>query len=485
MHSRPSWPLTLTVIAVAVIAVAVVIGVPSQIASPGPTATASPISVPTSSPTSTPVASHSESGVIVEPGGLARVTAPAAILDEPDGSQWALLEPDRPVLVVGTARTADNDWYRVEFEFCCRSDVSEYEWVFGWVAADLETAGLAHPGFGIEAPDVLVGPTLEPMGWSCPATPEGLHRIPEPVRHTCYGGETIALRGALSGGAHGEGLYPGEPHYLTSLAVAALVPTGIESGERFFPLHLPPGDELLLTWLRDERVRQSQQLKVSGAFGSGAVDCTKEARLDDFPPMTPDEQQLWCDQQFTVTEIHGHGADPIVGAAMSDPLWTPPPGVQPTEGDGWRLLASATSNQLAVTVMSETVDVANAREEYLRLWYSVASGAPTPVDFERELVVRFVPPVSGTCPWIAFRGIGVDAAERLLYGMHDYLSAELFMDDVPEYFGCTTDATPHAFLVAVDRSLAPAAEFRVRLFADRICVQCGTTWDELTVRLGE
>jgi hypothetical protein len=62
-----------------------------------------------------------------------------------------------------------------------------------------------------------------------------------------------------------------------------------------------------------------------------------------------------------------------------------------------------------------------------------------------------------------------------MYGEFEQLSAELFLDEVPDNSGCTTDATPHAFLVAVRRDLAPAADFRLRLRDERLCEECGIT----------
>jgi hypothetical protein len=352
------------------------------------------------------------------------------------------------------------------------------------VASDLERAGLPEPGFGIDAPQVLAGPTLEEVDWSCPTDPEQLYRLAEPVRHECYDREPITMRGQLNGGQRGQPLYPGDPAWLTGLPFAALVPSSMETGYRLLPLHFTPGDPLLLVWLNDERVKRYEEVDVTGSFGSGALGCTKTPRLAGFPPMSAEEQQLWCDQQFTVTEIHGDGPDPVIDAPLADALWTPPPGVQPEAGDGWRLLSSAEDTQLAITVAPGTVDVATDPEAYQRLWLSMARGDAPSVDFDREFVVQFVASVSGSCPWIAFTGIGVDSDQGVLFGRLQNLSAELFIADVPDNFGCTTDAAPHAFLVAVQRSVAPATDFRVRLEEERQCDDCGIT-DAMVVRLGE
>lgn len=482
---RRSWTTAVATVTVVLLAIGSAaigsqwVAIPGPSSSAEPSASAEPSFAPSAQPSPTNPAEQ------IGPGTLAIVNEAAGVLDEPGGSQWALLEPDHHVLVVDVLHDGETEWYRVEFEFCCEAGAPN-EWVFGWVAAELEVAGLASPGWGIPAPEALVGPTLEAVDWVCPDQPEELYRIPEPVRHQCYDiAEIITLRGVLSGGEHGEALYPGDPRHLTALPNASLTPSNMESGYRFFPLHIPSGDPLLLAWLNDERVKRGDEIEIIGSFGPGAVVCTKAPRLEGFPPMSPDEQQLWCEQQFSVAEIHGDGPDPIVEAPPADPLWTPPPGIQPTSGDGWRLIASSTRNQLAVTVGSETVDAALDSGEYPRLWLSQASGEPPAVDFSTEFVVQFVPPVSGTCPWIAFTGIGTSVEEELMYGEFEQLSAELFLDEVPDNFGCTSDATPHAFLVAVRRDLAPAAEFRLRLRDERLCEECGITWDEIVVHLDE
>lgn len=482
---RRSWTPAVATGAVVLLAIGTAAIGSQLIATPGPSPSAEP-SAPVESP-SVPIAepSPTDPAAQIGPGTLAIVTAAAAVVDEPGGSQWALLEPDHHVLVVDVLHDGETEWHRVEFEFCCEAGAPN-EWVFGWVAANLEVAGLASPGFGIPAPETLAGPTLRAVDWACPDQPEGLYRIPEPIRHQCYDiAEIITMRGVLSGGEHGDALYPGDPGHLTALPNASFVPRDMESGYRLFPLHIPTGDPLLLAWLNDDRVKRGEEVQVTGVFGPGAVVCTKAPRLERFPPMSPDEQQLWCDQQFSVSEIHGDGPDPIVEAPLADPLWSPPAGIQPASGDGWRLLASSTRNQLAVTVGSETVDVAPDAGEYLRLWLSQASGEPPAVDFSTEFVVQFVPPVSGTCPWIAFTGIRTNVEEELMYGEFEHLSAELFFDEVPDNFGCTSDAAPHAFLVAVGRDLAPAAEFRLRLREERLCEECGITWDETVVHLDE
>jgi hypothetical protein len=460
-----------------VIALAACAETPPRTDHPEPSASSVP------SPPNSPQPSPTAAAEVIEAGTLAVVTGAAAVLEEPGGRQWAVLEPDHYVLIIDVVQDRLTEWYRIEFEFCCSAEYSAYEWVFGWVAADLETAGLADPGWGIP-PAAPSGPTLQAAPWTCPESAEELYRVAEPVRHTCFD-EPVTFRGVLGGGFQGEALYPGEPAFITDLPNADLLPTGMDTGYRVLPLHLPSDDPLLLAWLNDERVTSGEAIEVTGAFGPGPVACAKRPRVEGLPPMSDEEAQLWCDQQFVVAAIAGEGPDPVVDAPLADPSWAPPPGTQPSSGEGWRLVASSTRNQLAVTVGVESVSVAMDHAEIQRLWLSQARGDVPVVDVATEFVVQFVPPVSVTCPWIAFTGIGVDAEQNLVYGEYERLDASLFIGEVPDNSGCTTDATPHAFLVVVDRSLAPAPEFRLRLREERLCDGCGITWDEIVVKLGE
>ncbi len=180
-HGRRAWATTIGAVAVVLFAIGTAAIGTRLVASPGPTPSAEP-SAPVESP-SVPSAEPSPADPTAQigPGTLAVVKAAAAVVDEPGGRQWALLEPDRNVLVVDVLHDGETEWYRVEFEFCCAAGAPS-EWVFGWVAATLEVAGLSSPGWGIPAPETLAGPTLEAVHWACPDRPEQLYRVAEPVR---------------------------------------------------------------------------------------------------------------------------------------------------------------------------------------------------------------------------------------------------------------------------------------------------------------
>jgi hypothetical protein len=444
---------------------------------------AGPIVRATPSPTalSSVPPSASAAPVPVKPGDLARVRGPARVVAAPGGTAFGQVEQDQTVLVVDSAKTPDATWWRIEFEYCCRADAPNHEWVFGWVAADLETASSQDRSH--DDPNDRSGPTLEGESWECPATPDGLFGVPEPVRWSCsFEEDPISISGHLVGLMNDPALvlYPGEPANLAGPATAGL--SSLVAGVRHLPLHITD-DPLLVAWFNDQRVKDGDEVSVIGHFGPGAVACEKSPRIAGFPPMSAEDADLWCKQQFTVTRIQAAGGDPTIPAPNATPAWTAPPGAQAQSGDGWRLLASSDRFQVAINVESNSVAVATTPREYTTLWLSVAHGTAPAVDFDREFVARFVPAVSSTCPWVAFRGIGVNSSEHRLYGRFDELPPQLFMDNVPSTFGCTTDATPHAFLVAIDRSLAPAAQFTLRLRDAPACDGCGITSDETMVDL--
>ncbi len=192
---RRSWTTAVATVAVVLFAIGSAAIGSQLVVTPGPSSSAEPSASaePSFAPSAQP--SPTNPAEQIGPGTLAVVIEAAGVLDEPSGSQWALLEPDHHVLVVDVLHDGETEWYRVEFEFCCEAGAPN-EWVFGWVAANLEVAGLASASF---------------------------------------------------------------------------VPRDMESGYRFFPLHIPVGDPLLLAWLNDERVKQGEEVEIIGSFGPGAV----------------------------------------------------------------------------------------------------------------------------------------------------------------------------------------------------------------------
>jgi hypothetical protein len=146
----------------------------------------------------------------------------------------------------------------------------------------------------------------------------------------------------------------------------------------------------------------------------------------------------------------------------------------PPEGDGWRLLGQTAAGE------AFTVGVATSADGLPALWADAGIDDPMPtVDFEREVVVRYTHAVSGTCPEIELRGVGVDDEARIVYSVVVLPSSPLF-----EGQACTADARPHSFVVAVDRDRLPSGEVNFRLERGFIaCPDCGRESEQVTVTL--
>lgn len=146
----------------------------------------------------------------------------------------------------------------------------------------------------------------------------------------------------------------------------------------------------------------------------------------------------------------------------------------PGEGDGWRLLGESTSGE------PYTVGVATSSDDLPALWADAGISEDLPaIDFQREVVVRYTHAVSSTCPDINLEGIGVDPLDDIVYSVVTLPSSPLFEGQT-----CTSDARPHAFVVAVDRDQLPDGEVHFRLQRGFIaCVDCGRESEEVSVVL--
>lgn len=151
----------------------------------------------------------------------------------------------------------------------------------------------------------------------------------------------------------------------------------------------------------------------------------------------------------------------------ADPATVPPEGPQPTEGDGWRLLADQQGRGVPYTV-----HVAVNAAEYESLWASLAlDGEPMAVDFDREIVVHFGVVYSGSCPEIRLDDVVIDVDAATV----DPEVVRLGGDRM-----CTDDANPRAYLVAIARDHLPAVPFTVGLGITTTCLVCETvTVDDL------
>lgn len=133
-----------------------------------------------------------------------------------------------------------------------------------------------------------------------------------------------------------------------------------------------------------------------------------------------------------------------------DPALLPEPGPQPQAGDGWRLLGDEK------TGFAYRTGFASDQRDLEALWREAGLTAPLPaVDFETEVVIWFGAVYGSSCPNLRLDDVVVE----------DGVVYPLIVDvDGPQ--GCTADANPHAYVVAVERSELPADGFVIRLQAD-------------------
>lgn len=123
-------------------------------------------------------------------------------------------------------------------------------------------------------------------------------------------------------------------------------------------------------------------------------------------------------------------------------------GPQPTEGEGWRLLAVERTGD------SYRTGVATDAEQYAALWESSGVTADRPdVDFDTEIVIWFGAVYGSGCE-IRMDAVVFDAERSIVH-------ADFVIPGNPG--ACNSDANPEAYVVAVDRDALPAGRFFVQL----------------------
>lgn len=126
-------------------------------------------------------------------------------------------------------------------------------------------------------------------------------------------------------------------------------------------------------------------------------------------------------------------------------------------GDGWRLLADEPGRGPVWVA-----DAATSQAQYDHLWQTLGlQGEPPRVDFATEIVLQLSPAVSGSCSEIRLTGL-------LIYDGIVRPEIEL---PASAAGGCTADANPHTYLLAVARATLPGTRFRVQL-EDELCPGC-------------
>ena len=138
----------------------------------------------------------------------------------------------------------------------------------------------------------------------------------------------------------------------------------------------------------------------------------------------------------------------------ADPADVPSEGPQQQAGDGWRLLADADGVGPAYRT-----GIAYDEASYAELWSTAELASDRPaVDFQSQVAIWFGVVTGSICPPIRLDDVIVDRQSALVY---------------PEivqvgFGGCTDDIHPHAYVVALERSLLPAAPFSLQLGPDHV-----------------
>lgn len=157
-----------------------------------------------------------------------------------------------------------------------------------------------------------------------------------------------------------------------------------------------------------------------------------------------EERLAAVEQRFAGERVCVEGADPAD---------VPPGGPQPQQGDGWRLLADEQG-----AGQPYRTGIASDQPSYATLWTDIGlSGDPPPVNFESEVVIWFGAVYGSSCPNLRLDDVVVDRERALVH-------AEIVLVDA--WGGCTDDANPHAYLVALGRARLPSGPFAIQLGAD-------------------
>jgi hypothetical protein len=135
-----------------------------------------------------------------------------------------------------------------------------------------------------------------------------------------------------------------------------------------------------------------------------------------------------------------------------DPAAAPVEGPQSASGEGWRLLAGESG-----IGQPYRTGIATDETGYEQLWTDIGLTGERPVvDFSSEVVIWFGAVSGSSCPDLRLDDVTFDHQQGLIY-------ADIVLVDPP--FGCTADANPLAYLVAVDRSMLPVGPFAIQLGA--------------------
>lgn len=135
-----------------------------------------------------------------------------------------------------------------------------------------------------------------------------------------------------------------------------------------------------------------------------------------------------------------------------------------TSGLGWELLEFTRSG------LTYGVAVAENEADTERMWASLSFDVAAPVvNYNTHVLMVLGHAVSGSCPEIQFQGLSIEPDRA--FGEFTFIH---------DHGGCTDDANPAAYLLAVERAALPD-RFLLSLTAEDICRGCDE--DTITVDL--
>lgn len=124
---------------------------------------------------------------------------------------------------------------------------------------------------------------------------------------------------------------------------------------------------------------------------------------------------------------------------------------QPTSGDGWRMLGWVRGGEAVAPAIGD-----DANAEIRRMGLARIGGTTEPLDPATEVALLVAHAVSSSCPQVRFDGLSIDRDNRIVEARFTDVSDLLFVG------GCTADANPVVYWVAVQRSVLPEAPFTLR-----------------------
>lgn len=276
----------------------------SRSSAPSESERTSPAASPTASPRACAV-TPCPPNLPVFPGGFGETLVASPVWSRPgEGEPVDIgLQAGMGVWVSETLAGEAQDWYRIQAPLRSPAPPT-FEYAFGWLPATVD----GSPTLTKLAPYS----TGSDYGNACPDELSSLWQLAgadPPLRAICGSDVSITLEGYFGEVREFEQpVFGGEPAWLADEPTLVLWSAVGPAAEGFqLPVHLDPGSPVTVAsdLLSDREGSVVRPVHVTGHFGDRAADsCRRSPRLTGFLPMSEQEQQGWCRQQFVVDQIH-------------------------------------------------------------------------------------------------------------------------------------------------------------------------------------